>query len=130
MLVVIFFSPLVIKFCLNAVLNALWSDRILIHNGRLFHSFSWEYIKLCFNKSNLGQGTVSFGECLFWLEWKLNFRCEDAVHNQILFYALLSLYQASHFLCAPVHTYTPFWVSLEWCISTVRFKFSSNLYNF
>ena len=38
-----------IKYCLNAFLNDLWSDKILIDNGKLFHRFTPEYIKLHLN---------------------------------------------------------------------------------
>ena len=38
-----------IKYCLNAFLNDLWSDKILIDNGKLFHMFPPEYIKLHLN---------------------------------------------------------------------------------
>ena len=55
-----------IKYCLNAFLNALWSDKILIHNGKLFHRFPPEYIKLHLNKSNLGRGTISL--FLIWMK--------------------------------------------------------------
>ena len=47
-----------IKYCLNVFFsNALWSDKHLIGNGKLFDRFPPEYIKLHLNKSNLGWGT-------------------------------------------------------------------------
>ena len=67
-----------IKYCLNVFLNALSSDKLLIDNGKLFHRFPPEYIKLHLNKSNLGRGTTSLCECLFWFEWKFNFRFDGA----------------------------------------------------
>ena len=45
--------------------NVLGSDNFFIDNGKLFHRFPPEYIKLHLNKSNLGQDTLSLCECLF-----------------------------------------------------------------
>ena len=74
-----------IKYCLNVFLNTLWSDKILIDNGKLFHRFPPEYIKLHLNKSNLGRVLqVCVNVCSGLNESLI---LDLMVHNQILFYA-------------------------------------------
>ena len=57
----------------------------LIDNGKLFHRFSPEYIKLYLNKSNLGRGTTICVNVCSDLNESLIL--DLMVHNQILFYA-------------------------------------------